>query len=193
MTDETFTLMHLFICVDRKRKARRLGYTNSSVPICDVVVSSENAPLIQTVVNDLLKIAGIRGSYRIRVRGCRSDNGPGARAATRKIIADADGWGSGCFAHEVFKSLHRNKSWTKHFLSFEDAWSKNVMPRDTAFRKHQPTFQKEYNAWLHNAYRCPTVAHFQMYGELLAVFAESFGFHVAAKHIRLKWGDERFA
>ncbi len=101
------------------------------------------------------------------------------------------GWKAGCFAHEVFKAQLRHQSWTKHFLPLEKVWNENAQLRASGLHVHADTFLKEYNDWMHLAYRCPVPPLFRELGGLLADVASEVGCQKTSEHIHLKFGPDR--
>ena len=163
--------VHVFVCVERKRCQRRLGYTHSSIPILGIVARSENSFSMVAAVEEGLKLVAEKYKYKkIIVEGIKSDNGSAARA-TCEFLAPGK-WKAGCFAHEIFKALLRNSAWTKLFSELETFWKSSRCKRETSVRTHQEEFGKEYNSWMQFVYRCLTERHFRYFGELLARFAE---------------------
>ena len=146
---------------------------------------SENSTVLETLVPAALQlVAKSYGYSRIDVEGVRTDNGSAARKAARSIAPGK--WLAGCFAHEVFKAAKRNASWKKPFANLEAYWESNALARASPISQHSPSFGKEFNAWMHLGYRCPTVSHFRFLGELLAQVAEEAKCTPAANQFRLK-------
>ena len=79
--------VHMFVCTERNRQEKRLGYVLSATPFCGIVARSENSPVIvQSALRALELVAETYTYEAIDVEGVRSDNGPGARAAAELLL-----------------------------------------------------------------------------------------------------------
>ena len=121
--------------------------------------------MIVTAIKRVLNIVAQDHGYdSIDVEGARSDNGSAARAAVEKLCPD--GFKAGCFTHEIFKAQLRHKSWTVQLAPLEHVWNSDPVLRASGLHPHQETFGKEYNAWMHLAYRCPGYNVFEELGNV---------------------------
>ena len=157
--------VHIFACTERAKQERRLGYVHSATPFCGIVARSENSHVLATSVDLILKMISQEFKYSsIDIEGARADNGSAARAAVEKFCPD--GFKAGCFTHEIFKAQQRHQSWTLQFAPLEQVWDSNPKLRASGLHLHEDTFAKEYNFWMHLAYRCPGGALFQELGNV---------------------------
>lgn len=180
---------HAFVGTERKRCQRSLGYVHNTVPFVGIVCRSEGSGVVVKVTKQVLAIiAKDFGLKKCDVEGARADNGAAARLTVDTL---SDGWKNGCLAHEIFKTRERNASWLKHFKEFKTFWHSAASLKTTPLYTHDENFNKEYNHWMHIAYRCVNEAQFRELGQLLADVAEEAGCQITMKHIKFKFGASR--
>jgi hypothetical protein len=187
--------VNILICTDRKRVGQNGNAVTSAVPLCVLVARSENSTAILAAVAAFTKL--VQNEYAdfyesVIVPYVRADNGSGVRKAAREILQACPAnetvgrTPGGCYVHEVMKASEGKATWASQFGQLRRKWVASGMEEELG-----ADFSTAYSAWIRAGQRCPTLAHFRLFGDVLARVAESAGAVRSAAAFRLKFGPTR--